>query len=113
LKEFQRVVLESELLHVEVIPALGAKVASMRMVPDGAELLQRPLLPYADRTRRRRCVWRAGNSRFTTRFGTRAMLPVNSYGPHIRCSLGTQATGWKQREYASGSVSIRITTTKN
>jgi galactose mutarotase-like enzyme len=51
LKEFQRVVLESESLHVEVIPALGAKITSMRMVTDGAELLQLPLLPYAERTR--------------------------------------------------------------
>jgi len=51
LKEFERVILKNELLQVEIIPELGAKIASLKMLPSGVEMLQQPLLPYAERTR--------------------------------------------------------------
>jgi galactose mutarotase-like enzyme len=44
----ERLVLEAEPLRVEVLPALGGKVSSLRC--DGIELLQQPLRPYAHRT---------------------------------------------------------------
>lgn len=40
--------LKTDTFSVEVLPALGGKVASMRK--NGVELLQQPLLPYAPRT---------------------------------------------------------------
>ena len=43
-----RVVLKTDTFSVDVLPALGGKVASMRK--NGIELLQQPLLPYAPRT---------------------------------------------------------------
>ena len=46
--EFARVALKTDTFSVEVLPALGGKVASMRK--NGIELLQQPLLPYAART---------------------------------------------------------------
>jgi hypothetical protein len=45
---FARVALKTDTFSVEVLPALGGKVASMRK--NGTELLQQPLLPYAPRT---------------------------------------------------------------
>ncbi|HZD48827.1 MAG TPA: hypothetical protein VE178_08775 [Silvibacterium sp.] len=45
---FVPVVLKTDTLSVEVLPALGGKVASIRK--NGIELLQQPLLPYAPRT---------------------------------------------------------------
>ncbi len=46
--DFARVALKTDTFSVEVLPALGGKVASMRK--NGVELLQQPLLPYAHRT---------------------------------------------------------------
>ena len=43
-----RVALKTDTFSVEVLPALGGKIASMRK--NGIELLQQPLLPYAPRT---------------------------------------------------------------
>jgi galactose mutarotase-like enzyme len=45
----ERAVLENELLRVVTMPALGGKIASIRLVDSGEELLQQPLLPYAPR----------------------------------------------------------------
>jgi hypothetical protein len=47
-KGFARVALKTDTFSVEVLPALGGKVASIRN--NGIELLQQPLLPYATRT---------------------------------------------------------------
>jgi galactose mutarotase-like enzyme len=49
--EFETIVLTTELLRVEVIPALGGNISSMRLLPGGEDLLQQPLRPYAERTR--------------------------------------------------------------
>lgn len=43
--------LRSDQLIVDVIPDLGAKISSLRMVSGGHEILQTPLRPYAPRTR--------------------------------------------------------------
>ncbi len=43
--------LTSEALRVEVLPEFGAKISSLRTLPDGEELLQKPLRPYAVRSR--------------------------------------------------------------
>lgn len=51
MKEFERVVLKNESLQVEIIPELGAKISSIKMLPSGAEILQQPLASYAERTR--------------------------------------------------------------
>ncbi|AXC11788.1 hypothetical protein ACPOL_2466 [Acidisarcina polymorpha] len=47
----ERLILSNESLSVEVLPEFGAKVSSMRLLPEGEELLQQPLRPYAPRTR--------------------------------------------------------------
>ena len=47
-EDFERLVLETDALSVEVLPALGGKVASLQY--GGVELLQQPLQPYAART---------------------------------------------------------------
>lgn len=46
----QKNLLESGHLRVEVLPALGGKIASITLLPSGGELLQGPLKPYALRT---------------------------------------------------------------
>lgn len=46
----EEVVLENGNLRVAVLPALGGKIASIRIHPEGEELLQAPLRPYAPRT---------------------------------------------------------------
>jgi galactose mutarotase-like enzyme len=43
-------VLENDFLRVEVMPALGGKIASIQLASSDEELLQQPLLPYAPRT---------------------------------------------------------------
>src|SRR5271169_3614351 len=43
-----RLVLKTDTFVVDVLPALGGKIASMRK--NGIELLQQPLLPYGPRT---------------------------------------------------------------
>ena len=48
---FQPLALKNSFLHVEVIPALGGKISSLRLLPDGTELLQPPLRPYASHSR--------------------------------------------------------------
>lgn len=50
-KYMTNAVLQNSSLHVEVMPALGGKIASIRLLPGGEELLQQPLLPYAVRTK--------------------------------------------------------------
>jgi galactose mutarotase-like enzyme len=47
----ERQVLSSGSLRVEVLPELGAKISSLRILPEGEELLQQSLLPYAARSR--------------------------------------------------------------
>jgi galactose mutarotase-like enzyme len=47
----RNVVLENDHLRVEVAPFLGGKIASIQIKPEGEELLQKPLQPYAPRTR--------------------------------------------------------------
>ena len=46
----RELVLQSENLRVTVLPELGGKIASLRWLPEGVELLQAPLAPYAGRT---------------------------------------------------------------
>ncbi len=46
---FERIVLANDQLRVEIIPAL-CKISSLQTVPEGHELLQQPLRPYAPRT---------------------------------------------------------------
>jgi galactose mutarotase-like enzyme len=43
-------VLENSYLRVTVMPALGGKLSSIQLLPNGEELLQQPLQPYATRT---------------------------------------------------------------
>lgn len=45
-----QLVMKTDTLQVVVLPALGGKVASLRWLPAGLELLQAPLAPYAPRT---------------------------------------------------------------
>ncbi len=47
---WNRRVLANSALRVEVLPALGGKVSSLALVPEGGEFLQGPLKPYAERT---------------------------------------------------------------
>ena len=47
----EQAVLENSAMRVTVLPSLGGKIASIRVSPDGEELLQQPLQPYALRTR--------------------------------------------------------------
>lgn len=49
--KLEEIVLENGALRVTVLPALGGKIASIQILPDGEELLQQPLQPYALRTR--------------------------------------------------------------
>ncbi len=51
LSRTERLSLSNNCLHVEVLPAYGAKIASLRVLPEQEELLQMPLRPYASRTR--------------------------------------------------------------
>jgi len=44
------VILENHHLRVVIAPHLGGKIASIQVRPEGAELLQGPLRPYAPRT---------------------------------------------------------------
>jgi galactose mutarotase-like enzyme len=44
-------VLENDALRITVLPSLGGKIASIQLLPEGEELLQRPLRPYAPRFR--------------------------------------------------------------
>ena len=44
-------VLENSAMRVTILPSLGGKIASILVFPDGEELLQQPLQPYALRTR--------------------------------------------------------------
>lgn len=50
LKRFRPILLSSNSLQVETISELGAKISSMKIMPSGAELLQQPLRPYAERS---------------------------------------------------------------
>jgi galactose mutarotase-like enzyme len=45
----ERSVLENNFLRIVTMPSLGGKIASIQLVPDGEELLQQPLMPYAPR----------------------------------------------------------------
>lgn len=47
----QRLILANECLRVEIIPAMGGKIASIQVLPEKQELLQQPLRPYGPRTR--------------------------------------------------------------
>ena len=47
---WDRRILRNEHLHLEVLPALGGKLSSLRLAGSGGELLQSPLKPYAART---------------------------------------------------------------
>ena len=49
--EFERLTLLSDSLRVEVLPGLGAKISSLWLLDADEELLQKPLKPYAPRTR--------------------------------------------------------------
>jgi len=42
--------LENNAIRVIVLPSLGGKIASIQILPEGEELLQQPLQPYAART---------------------------------------------------------------
>jgi galactose mutarotase-like enzyme len=46
----ERVVLQNDFLHVAVLPGLGGKICSLRVFPEGEELLQQPIGPYSSRT---------------------------------------------------------------
>ena len=41
--------MQTDTLRVNVLPALGGKIASLRWLPQDVELLQQPLAPYAQR----------------------------------------------------------------
>src|ERR1700744_4238626 len=43
-------IMQTDTLRVAVLPGLGGKIASLRWLPGGLELLQQPLAPYAPRT---------------------------------------------------------------
>jgi galactose mutarotase-like enzyme len=43
-------IMQTDTLRATVLPALGGKIASLRWLPGGLELLQAPLAPYAART---------------------------------------------------------------
>jgi galactose mutarotase-like enzyme len=45
-----RIAMQTDTLRVEVMPAMGGKIASLRWLPGDVELLQAPLAPYAPRT---------------------------------------------------------------
>jgi galactose mutarotase-like enzyme len=45
-------VLSNEQLRIEIIPALGGKLSSLRAMRNDSELLQEPLAPYSPRTSR-------------------------------------------------------------
>ncbi len=47
---FRTVELHNGSLHLEVLPELGGKLASLSLAGEGGELLQPPLKPYAPRT---------------------------------------------------------------
>jgi galactose mutarotase-like enzyme len=47
----EQVVLENSALRMTVLPALGGKIASIQILPEGEELLQKPLQTYVLRTR--------------------------------------------------------------
>jgi len=49
--EYEILTLSSDSLRAEVLPELGAKISSLRLLPEGEELLQPPVRPYASRTR--------------------------------------------------------------
>jgi len=49
--DIDQVVLENGVLRVAILPALGGKIASIQILPEGEELLQQPLAPYALRER--------------------------------------------------------------
>jgi galactose mutarotase-like enzyme len=49
-EHLQAVTLRSDRLQIEVLPALGGKIASLRWLPRDLELLQSPLMPYIART---------------------------------------------------------------
>jgi galactose mutarotase-like enzyme len=51
LKQFRPILLSSNSLQIEIIPELGAKISSIKILPAGVELLQQPLRPYAERSR--------------------------------------------------------------
>lgn len=48
--EWHRVTLRNKFLHVEVLPELGGKIASIGLLPEGGIFLQEPLREYAART---------------------------------------------------------------
>ncbi len=47
----QSLTLRNERLQLEILPAMGGKIATFQSLPSGQELLQQPLSPYAPRTR--------------------------------------------------------------
>ncbi len=49
MKQFRPILLSSDFLRVEMIPELGAKISSIKIMPSGMELLQQPLRPFAER----------------------------------------------------------------
>jgi galactose mutarotase-like enzyme len=49
--ELEKLTLLSDALRVEVLPELGAKISSLRCLVRDEELLQKPLKPYAPRSR--------------------------------------------------------------
>jgi galactose mutarotase-like enzyme len=48
--QFEKLVLQSDSLRVEVLPELGGKISSLFLLSEQEELLQKPLAPYATRT---------------------------------------------------------------
>jgi galactose mutarotase-like enzyme len=52
LRQFRPILLKSGSLQVETIPELGAKISSIKILRAGVELLQQPLRPYAERSRK-------------------------------------------------------------
>lgn len=47
----EQVILENDALRIVILPSLGGKIASIKVLPENEELLQQPLRPYAPRTR--------------------------------------------------------------
>jgi len=46
-----RLILENDQLRAVILPTMGGKVGSLRVLPEDAEFLQQPLRPYGPRTR--------------------------------------------------------------
>lgn len=108
--DWEQVVLDNGRLRVVVLPELGAKIASLRALPRGEELLQAPLLPYgprdqamafdaADASGFDECLPSVNACQLSTPAGP-AQIP--DHGDFWRIPFRVQRTGEKVRFEADG-----------